>query len=153
MIHGLNKVTLTIANASAYGTGWTLTDAGQLTVEGMTGYVTSTVYAAVQPMPSGSRRRVEDAGTQIEGRLKLWFYKDSSGSFPTVRGGPDLAATLLPTLVQRDGLWFEVQLVKSWAHGLLPHIYAEAELLGLTRPAEDEDTAPADGGGTDTLVY
>lgn len=147
--HGLNKQTVTISNADVYGAGWTLTDAGQLTTEGMTGYVSSTLYAVIQPIKE--KRNVEDGGTQTSGRYKAWLYK-SGGTWPTVRGGPDLAGDELPTLVQWDGSYYEVQSVKEWKHGLLPHIFVELELLALERDAQEELDYTAPGQPTDTLV-
>ena len=146
MSHGLNKVTLTISNAAAFASGWTLSAAGQLTTTGMTGYVASTTSAVVQP--KGSRRMVELAGSQQLARYKVWIYKSAAGTWPTIRGGPDLSAQYLPTLFQIGGLYYEVQLVRDWTSGLLPHIYAEAELLSLNRPATENTVDPGDSSNT-----
>lgn len=130
--HGLNKRTITIANADAYGAGWALTDAGQVSTDGLTGYVEGSAVAAVQPL--GTSRMIEDPGSEQTGGYKFFFY-NMGGGWPLIRGGPDLPGTLLPTLVSWDGLWYEVQIVRDWKHGMLPHIYAEGTLLGLSRPA------------------
>lgn len=147
--HGLNKQTVTISNADAYGAGWTLTDAGQLTTAGMAGYVASTLYAVIQP--TGTKRRVEDGGTQTTGKYRGWLYQASS-AWPVVRGGPDLAGNELPTLILWDGDYYEVQTVKEWKHGLLPHIFVELELLAHQRDAEVKQDYTPSGGSTDTLV-
>lgn len=145
LAHGLNKQTTTIANATAYGSGWGLDAQGQLTTASLAGYEESSVRAVVQPL--GSSRRVEGPGPEVVGAYKLWLYA-VAGVFPTVRGGPDLPGTLLPTLILWRDHWYEVQKVKDWSHGNLPHIYAEATLLGLTRPA-----AATTAADSDTLVY
>lgn len=150
MIHGLNKRTVTIANAAAYGAGWAVDDAGQLTTEGLGGYVEDTALVAIQPL--GRRRLIEEAGTEVETGYKVFFYA-RGGSWPTVRGGPDLDGSLLPTLLQWDGIWYEVQIVKDWREGLLPHIWAEVKALEYTRPATDSQEADDGEGGTDGLVY
>ena len=146
MSHGLNKISVSMSNAAAFASGWTLTAAGQLSVAGLTGYVASTVYAVVQPV--GSRRSVELAGAQQLARYKIWIYKNADGTWPTIRGGPDLAAQFLPTIFYIGGLYYEVQFVKDWQTGLLPHIYAEAELLGLSRPATESTVDPGNSSNT-----
>ena len=148
---GLNSRTVTISNASGYGAGWTLTASGQLTTEGMTGYVEASATAAVQPRDEV--RVVEGGGTQKRGVLRIWFYKNADGSWPTVRGAPDALGDELPTLLAWDGRYYEIQNTRNWKHGLRPHIYAEAEVLSLERPGTTETSHTPEGGGTDTVDW
>ena len=147
---GINRQTVTIANASAYGTGWALDEAGLLTTEGYSGFTTSSASVDIQPIRVG--RSIFGAGAQATGRFKVYFYPDSSGNFPTVNGVPDDSATLLPTLLLWKSRWYEVQNVDPWEHGLLPHIRAELELVSLRRRTTVSDDADDGEGGTDTLV-
>ena len=146
--HGLNKVAVVIANAAAYSTGWAFDARGQPEVQG-SGYVQSTVYAAIQPF-QGARRRVDGGGAQEQSRIKIFFYKDATGVFPTILGGIDLPPNYLPTLIQWGGDWHEVQLVDDWQSGLLPHIMAEAEKLSITR---DPVVSVGPDGDGDTVVW
>ena len=143
----VNARNITIKNAQSRGTGWTVDAEGLVTTEGLPGYEETTVLAAVQPI-TGDKTLREIDGAMPTATLVAHVYKNADGSFPTVRGAFDLDGDELPTLISYDGEDYEVQNVRYWTNGLIPHIRAEATLLGMDRSLKQSYTE-----GSDTVEY
>ncbi len=137
----------TIKNAQSRGTGWTVDEEGLVTTEGLPGYVETTVQAAVQPIMGDKTVRQLD-GAMPTGTLVAHVYKNADDTWPTIRGAFDLDGDELPTLISYDGEDYEVQNVRYWKNGLIPHIRAEATLLGMDRSLKQSYN-----DGTDTVEY
>lgn len=138
----LNRRVYTIYNLGERGVGWTFDDAGQpqlLDSDGdATTYETTQIYANIQPY-LGRKAQMENGGTATVNRIKGYVGKDNDGNFPSLDVA-DNDSNTRGTLVVFLGEYYEIVLSKTWALGLIPHMYFEAELL-----ARDL----TNGGGTD----
>lgn len=123
----INLRNYTVRNYEALGTGWTYDDAGvpQLSTD-TDDYAEVTIVANLQPY-LGWTRKSQDGGSVSTHRIKA-YVQAVAGVFPDIIPASN-ALKRRGSLLSYNGEWYEIQLVKVWSQGLLPHLYIEGELL------------------------